>query len=100
MSVDRVEPYLAAGVALVCLALYALVVRRHLLRKIIAMNVMGAGVFLVLVGLAARGGREDPVPHALVLTGIVVSVATSGLAVAAARAIHRATGRTDLTDDE
>ena len=93
-------PYLAAGVVLVCLALHGLVARRELLRKVIALNVMGAGVFLVLVGAAARTDPPDPVPHALVLTGIVVSVAASALAVAAARAVHRATGRRDLPDDE
>ena len=96
---DRTDPYLAAGVVLACLALYALVVYPNLLRKIIALNVLGAGVFLLLVGLKARSNARDPIPHALVLTGIVVSVATSGLAIAAARAVKRTTGRSDLSGD-
>jgi multicomponent Na+:H+ antiporter subunit C len=84
------EPYVLAGVALISLALYALVVHTNPLRRIIALNVMGSGVFMVLIGSAARGdGPADPVPHALVLTGIVVAVATSGLAIAIARTLHR-----------
>ena len=84
-----VTPYLAAGVALICLAVYALIADRHALRAVLALNIMGGGVFLVLVGVAARPDTPDPVPHALVLTGIVVSVATSGLAVAIIRALGR-----------
>lgn len=94
--------YALAGVALACLSLYAIVVHRDLLRRIIALNVMGSGVFLVLIGAAARGeGPPDPVPHALVLTGIVVAVATSALAIAAVRLLHRTrgTGRDDDAGD-
>ena len=91
-------PYMLAGVVLVALSLYALVVHPNVLRRVIALNVMGSGVFLVLIGAGARGdGPPDPVPHALVLTGIVVAVATSALAVAIARMLHRAGG--DVDDD-
>jgi multicomponent Na+:H+ antiporter subunit C len=92
-------PYLVAGLVLVAMGLHALIVQRHVLRLVIALNVIGAGAFLVLIAPATRGGMTDAVPHALVLTGIVVSVATSGLAVAIARAIHRTTGASDLMDD-
>ena len=55
-----------------------------LLRKLIAINVMGAGVFQILVVIAYRGLElpPDPVPHALVLTGIVVAVSATALALA------------------
>lgn len=87
------EAYLLAGVALTCLALHAVVSHRDVLRRIIALNVMGSGVFLVLIASAARGeGEPDAVPHALVLTGIVVAVATSALAIAMARLLHRSAG--------
>jgi multicomponent Na+:H+ antiporter subunit C len=45
---------------------------------------MGAGVFHILVGIAYRGieAPPDPVPHALVLTGIVVAVSATALALA------------------
>jgi len=94
------DPHMLAGVALVCLALRALITGRDPLRRIIALNVMGSGVFLVLIASAARGdGLPDPVPHALVLTGIVVAVATSALAIALALRLHRMPRSPDDPED-
>lgn len=88
------DPFVLAGIALVCLALRALIIAPGALRRIIALNVIGSGIFLVLVAAAGRGGGEpDPVPHALVLTGIVVAVATSALAIGLARRLHRVRAR-------
>ena len=50
---------------------------------------MGSGAFLVFVGLAQRDGAVDPVPQAMVLTGIVVAVAATALALALARRLDR-----------
>ncbi len=60
------------------------------LRRILAFNIMGSGAFLVLVGLAQRHGGVDPAPQAMVLTGIVVAVASTALALALARRITAA----------
>lgn len=68
----------------------------HLLRRILAFNLMGSGAFLILVGLAQRGGTPDPVPQAMVLTGIVVAVAATALALALLRKLHALNGRTEL----
>lgn len=68
------------------------------LRKVLAFNIMGSGVFLVLVGLGQRNGLPDPVPQAMVLTGIVVSVATTALALALARRLA-APGVKERRDD-
>lgn len=90
------------GILLVGLSLHALAVQHHLLRRILALNVMGSGVFLVLVAIARRapGEAPDPVPHALVLTGIVVAVSATAFALVLARRIFDATGRTRLPEDE
>lgn len=79
--------YALSGVAVAAVALYGLFTREHPIRKIVAANLLGAGVFLVLVALARRGpaAEPDPVPHALVLTGIVVSVSATALALSLAR---------------
>ncbi len=92
--------YASAGVLLFCLGLFALAVRPHLLHKILALNVAGAGAFLVYLGLAYRGGgaAADPAPQAMVLTGIVVAVSTTALALALALRLGRATGRMELPD--
>lgn len=91
--------YGLVAVGLLCLALHSLLASRHLLPKIIAANVMGSGVFLLLVALAYRGPRVDPVPHAMVLTGIVVAVAATGLAVVLLRRLHAEAGHVALPED-
>jgi len=94
--------YALAGVGLFSLGLYALIVDAHLLRKILALNVMGSGVFLVLGGLARRApqGAPDRVPHAMVITGIVVAVAATALALVLMLRVRVATGRSVLPDGQ
>lgn len=86
-----------AGAALFALGAGGVLLLEHLLRRILAFNLMGSGAFLVLVGLAQRDGTADPVPQAMVLTGIVVSVAATALALALLRRLHALDGRTDLS---
>lgn len=85
--------YAVVGAVLFGLGLAGMLVLPQLLRKILAFNILGSGAFLVLVGLAQRGGGADPVPHAMVLTGIVVTVAATALALALVRRLHALTGR-------
>ncbi|MEQ8661779.1 MAG: NADH-quinone oxidoreductase subunit K [Gammaproteobacteria bacterium] len=81
--------YAFTGGALFALGLAATVVPGPSLRRVLAFNVMGSGAFLVFVGLAQRGGTPDPVPQAMVLTGIVVAVAATALALALLRRLER-----------
>jgi multicomponent Na+:H+ antiporter subunit C len=66
------------GLGLVVIGLFALIVHAHLLRKVMALNVISSGVFLVFIGLAGRAPPDgaaparvpvapDPVPQAMVL---------------------------------
>lgn len=80
--------FAGVGILLFVLGLGGIILLDHLLRKILAFNLMGSGIFLVLVGLAQRSGTTDPVPQAMVLTGIVVSVAATALALALTRRWH------------
>jgi multicomponent Na+:H+ antiporter subunit C len=84
--------YAAAGFMLFVLGIWSFVLHRALLRKLIALNIMGGGVFHLLIALAGRGAPPaDPIPHALVLTGIVVAVSATALALAFGRALETAT---------
>ncbi len=88
------------GIGLFALGLHALSMRAHLLRKIIAFNVMGSGVFLVFGALAYRLPDQgiDPVPHALVITGIVVAVSATAVALLLMLRIQAETGRPHLPE--
>jgi len=79
--------YVLTGCLIVALGLRTALLHSLLLHRLIGINVMGAGVFLVLIAVAYRGPgvAPDPVPHALVLTGIVVAVSATALALALAR---------------
>ena len=89
-----------AGAGLFALGLHAFASYAHLLRKIIAINVMGSGVFLVLVTLAKRAPDlgPDPVPHAMVITGIVVAVSATALALVLMLCIQSETGQPNLPE--
>lgn len=63
--------------ALVGIGLYGLVSGRQLMRQLLAFNIIGSGIFLLLGSL----GRADPVPQALIITGIVVTLAATALAI-------------------
>lgn len=93
--------YSLVGVGLFSLGLYALIVHAHLLRKILAINVMGSGVSLMLVALAKRTGEAlpDVVPHAMVITGIVVAVSATALALALMLRLTAETGCAKFPDD-
>lgn len=87
-----------AGIGLFVVALHAVISRPHLLHKIMAVNVMGSGALLIIGALGSRtpGDVPDPVPQALVITGIVVSVAATALALVLMLRVKAATGRAEL----
>ncbi|MDI6900637.1 MAG: NADH-quinone oxidoreductase subunit K [Anaerosomatales bacterium] len=100
MSTTVLYPLL--GAALFALGVWGLLARKHLIHKVIAANFLGSGVFLVLIGLAGRtaGADPDPVPLAMVLTGIVVTVALTALALALIKRYYSATGLDTLEPAE
>jgi multicomponent Na+:H+ antiporter subunit C len=89
--------------AAVGFGLYGLVTNPQPLRKIIAFNLLGSGVFLLfgVVGRrgAAAGFGNDPVPQALVITGIVVAFSATALAVGLLLRLFQTSGPTTLHSD-
>ena len=68
-----------------------------------AFNLIGSSVFL-LFGIIARKGAAagfaaDPVPQAMVITGIVVAFSASALAIALVLRLFQETGRVTLRPD-
>ena len=81
--------YSLTSLALFGLGFYGLIALPHILRKMLAVNIMGVGVFMLLLTTAYHDGVIDPVPHAMVLTGIVVAVAGTALCLKLAVSINK-----------
>lgn len=89
-----------AGIGLLVIGAWALVMRAHLIRKVLAINIMGSGAFLLLAGAGSmHGDAVDPVPQAMVITGIVVAISATALALALVLGIARTTGKPALPED-
>jgi multicomponent Na+:H+ antiporter subunit C len=95
--------YGLCSAVLVGLGLFGLIVHPQPLRKILAFNLIGGGVFLLFGAVARRGAAAgfggDPVPQALVITGLVVAFAATALAVALLLRLFQQTGRVTLRSD-
>ena len=91
------------GAIAIGLGLYGLITNPQPLRKILAFNLLGSGVFLFFGVVARRGAAVglggDPVPQALVITGIVVAFAATALAVALLLRLFEMTGAATLRPD-
>jgi len=89
--------------ALVGLGLFGLITKPEPLHKILCFNVLGGGVFLLFGVVARRGAAAglggDPVPHAMVITAIVVAFAATAMAVALLLRLFEVSGRTTFDTD-
>lgn len=90
---------------LLVIGLYGMVGKRNLIKKLIGMNIFQTAVFLFFIQGATKPGATlpvvdlqlgtdaaryiNPLPHVLILTAIVVSVATTGVALALLITIYR-----------
>lgn len=80
--------YLLVSVLLVVVGLTRFLLVRDLVARLVAMNVLGSGSLLLLLALAARSEPTDPVLSALVITGLVVTVAFTGVGAVLIRRIE------------
>ena len=91
--------YSLTGLTLFSIGLFGLIACAHIIRKLIAINIMGIGIFMLLLATAHHETVTDPVPHAMVLTGIVVAVAGTALCLWLSIAIHRLNQAGDTVQD-
>jgi len=101
-------------ITLMMIGLYALIVKNNLVKKIVGMNILQTAIILFYVSIGAKkestipilehghgdhahGAAADvvravdyvnPLPHVLMLTAIVVAVATLGVALALAKRVY------------
>lgn len=92
-----------AACALVGIGLFGMIVQPHPLRKLVAFNIMGTGVFVLFGALAKRGAAgglaADPVPQALLITAIVVAFAATAVTVALLLRLVESTDTATLADE-
>ena len=78
----QAELYTICAVILFALGLIAFLIRDGVFHKVLALNVMGIGIFMLFLSTSAFYPMAiDSVTHALVLTGIIVAVAGTALAL-------------------
>lgn len=97
-------------VVLMMIGFYAVIARGNLVKKVVGLNVFQASVFLLFISMGkVTGGTapilghgfevySNPLPHVLILTAIVVGVATTALGLALIVRIKEAYGT--IEDDE
>lgn len=80
--------YLFLGTVVAVAGAVRMLVVRDLTARLIAMNVVGIGSLLILLALGARNDPTDPVLSALVITGLVITVAFTGFGAVLIRRIE------------
>lgn len=98
------------SILLMMLGLWVTIESRNLVKKLVGLNVFQTSVFLLYISMGAVDGgappilvegREvyaNPLPHVLILTAIVVGVATTSVGLALVIRIHAAFG--SVEEDE
>ena len=97
-------------VVLMMTGFYIVIAHNNLVKKIVGLNIFQVSVFVFYITMAkVKGGTapilaegieiySNPLPHVLILTAIVVGVATTALGLALVVRIHDAYGI--IEDDE
>ena len=95
------------------IGLFGLLIHRHVLRIFISVSIMEIAIYLFFIGNTfdkrftapilgdghtAFGAMNDPIPHALILTAIVIGMAVFALGVSFAIEYYKLTGKTDINE--
>jgi len=113
---DSLIPFIIAKynywmyIILMMIGLFGMIAKKNLIKKIIGMNIFQTAIILFYISIAAKknatipiishahdkahaavdaAGIINPLPHVLMLTAIVVAVATLGVALALAIKIYQ-----------
>ena len=105
------------AILLMMIGLYTVVARGNLVKKLVGLNIFQTSVFLLYITMGKVAGGtapilddrftvySNPIPHVLILTAIVVGVATTALGLALVVRIRESYGtieedELDLLDGE
>ncbi|ABR50234.1 NADH-ubiquinone oxidoreductase, chain 4L [Alkaliphilus metalliredigens QYMF] len=108
--IDNIN-YIGAFILFI-IGLYTVLTHSNLLKKIIGVNIMETSIFLFFVSIGYVKGAKapilesgsgeliyvNPLPSAMILTGIVVAVSITAYALSIIVKIHEAYGTIDLDE--
>ncbi len=93
--------------------LFGLLTRKNLIKIFISVAIMETSIFLLFIGLTFKidsiapildsahtdvAAMNDPIPHAMILTAIVIGMAVLALGVSFAIEYFKLTGKTDIDE--
>ena len=103
-----------AAIVLLALGLYGVLINKNAIKLIISLNVFEVGLNLFIISIAyLKDGvmpilsseqvspsvmMVDPLPHALVLTAIVIGVGTTAIGLSLAKKMYQKYGTYDLNE--
>ncbi|WP_297068895.1 NADH-quinone oxidoreductase subunit K [Thermococcus sp.] len=108
----EISAYYFGAISLIMIGLYAVLVKKNLLKMLVGLSIMETGVNLLLISIGYINGRSapilsegigptqavDPIPQALVLTAIVIGVATTAMALSAAIILYEKYGTLNIEE--
>jgi len=93
--------------------LFGLLTRKHIIKTFISIAIMESSIFLLFIGLTFNmdfiapildsthvnvSNMNDPVPHAMILTAIVIGMAVLALGLSFAIEYFKLTGKTNIDE--
>ena len=108
----HISVYYFGAISLILIGLYAVLVKKNLLKILVGLSIMETGVNLLLISVGYISGRSapilsegigpsqavDPIPQALVLTAIVIGVATTAMALSVAIILYEKYGTLNVEE--
>ena len=101
------------SMALFFVGLFGLLTRKHIVKIFMSIAIMEMSIFLFFIGLASKKEfvapiitslhvdpkmMNDPVPHAMILTAIVIGMAVLALGISFAIEYYKLTGKTNIDE--
>ncbi len=101
------------SMSLFFVGLFGLLTRKHLIKIFISIAIMESSLFLLFIGLtfeksfiapilvgteSSFENMNDPIPHAMILTAIVIGMAVLALGASFAIEYYKLTGRSNIDE--
>lgn len=101
------------SMTLFCVGLFGLLTQKHIIKTFLSIAIMETSIFLLFIGLTFKidfiapildtthvnvSNMNDPIPHAMILTAIVIGMAVLALGLSFAIEYFKLTGKTDIDE--